>query len=184
MRGSSPSSVLFFDKPVRAVELTSEESLQVGSLLIRGVKAESDTKEKISSGRVVTICGSMKFLEEMKEAKKILEKKGYMVKVPPLIDPATLKANSEDEKDFLRIKHEMMRRHMENIRTSDAILVMNLSKGKRHNYIGVNTLLEIGAAFENGKSIFILNEPPKEMEEIWALKPNIVRGIKNLSTCF
>ena len=30
---STPSKVLLFDKPVRAVELTQEESLQVGAML-------------------------------------------------------------------------------------------------------------------------------------------------------
>jgi len=182
--GYNPSSVLSFDKPVRTIELSSEEALRVGSSLIRGVRSDVDSREE-KSYKVITICGSMKFLKEMKDAKEILEKKGYTIRVPPLINPNILKEECKDEASFLITKYEMMRRHMDNIKTSDAILVLNLSKNGLNNYIGTNTLLEIGAAFENGKAIYLLNSPPENMEELRALKPFIVHGFKNLSTkCF
>jgi hypothetical protein len=182
VRGFNPSSILFFDKAVRTIELTPEEALQVGSSLIRGVRTDVDPREQRKPTKTITICGSMKFLQEMREAKEILEKRGYTVRVPPLVDPKILKENSEDDKSFLVTKQEMMRRHIESIKDSDAILVLNHSRGDLVNYIGINTLLEIGAAFENGKAIFLLNEPSGNMEEIWALKPEIVNGFENLAT--
>jgi len=181
VEGYNPSRVLSFDKPVRTIELSPEEALRVGSSLIRGSRLDVDTREE-KSCKVITICGSMKFLKEMKDAKEILEKKGHTIRVPPLIDPNILKEECKDEAYFLRIKYEMMRRHLDNIKNSDAILVLNLSKGHLNNYIGTNTLLEIGAAFENEKEIYLLNTPPENMEELWALNPVIIHGFKNLST--
>lgn len=182
---SGPSKALFFDKSVRTVELTKEESFQVSSLLTASasVKTELNTKAKnLSDCKIITICGSMKFLKEMREIKKVLEKKGHKVKTPTLIAPSVLKQNCEDKEDFLQLKSQMMRSHMENIKSSDAVLILNGSKDMMENYIGVNTLLEIGIAFDNHIPIFFLNEAPKNIDEICAMNPKVVGGLKNLET--
>ena len=43
---NGPSSVMFFDKPVRTIELAKEESLQISSLLVGGINTETATDFK------------------------------------------------------------------------------------------------------------------------------------------
>jgi hypothetical protein len=43
---SNPSSVLFFDKPVRAVELTRKEAMRLGSSLIKGSATEATAEKR------------------------------------------------------------------------------------------------------------------------------------------
>lgn len=181
IESSGSYKTVFFDKPVRTMELTQEEALQIASLLTCGFKSGPTAKEKkLFTKKIITICGSMKFLEEMRTIRQVLEKKGHVVKTPPLIDPSILKENCRDQQDFLHIKSQMMRSHMENIKSSDAVLILNCSKDMAQNYIGVNTLLEIGIAFDNHVPIFLLNEAPKDIEEIWAMNPNVLGGLENL----
>ena len=65
---------------------------------------------------------------------------------------------------------------------SDAILVLNYDKKGIKNYIGGNTLMEIGFAHILNKKIFLLNPIPDidfYKSEIEATKPIILNG--NLS---
>ena len=60
---------------------------------------------------------------------------------------------------------------------SDAILVLNFDKRGIKNYIGGNTLMEIGFAHVNDKKIFLLNHIPAEVsyvDEIKAMVDNIL----------
>ena len=73
----------------------------------------------------------------------------------------------------------MIRRYFHLIKESDAILVLNYEKSGIKNYIGGNTLMEIGFAHVNGKKIFLLNPPPAEVsyaEEIEAMMDFVLNG--------
>ncbi|MFA6790630.1 MAG: hypothetical protein WCR65_03565, partial [Parcubacteria group bacterium] len=61
---------------------------------------------------------------------------------------------------------------------SDAILVLNFDKKGIVNYIGGNTLMEIGFAHVNGKKIFLINEVPEVSyaDEILAMYDVILNG--------
>jgi hypothetical protein len=62
---------------------------------------------------------------------------------------------------------------------ADAVLVLNLDKNGVKNYIGGNTLMEIGFAHVLNQKIFMLNpipEMPYCKTEIEAVKPIIIEG--------
>ena len=62
--------------------------------------------------------------------------------------------------------------------SSDAILVLNFDKKGIVNYIGGNTLMEIGFAHVNDKKVFLLNEVPEVSytDEILAMYDVILNG--------
>lgn len=62
---------------------------------------------------------------------------------------------------------------------ADAILVMNLDKNGIKNYVGGNTLMEIGFAHVLNQKVFLLNpipEIPYYKTEIEAVKPVVIDG--------
>jgi hypothetical protein len=62
---------------------------------------------------------------------------------------------------------------------SDAVLVLNFDKNGIKNYIGGNTLMEMGFAHVNDKKIFLLNSIPKEVsyiDEIEAMVDVVLNG--------
>ena len=65
---------------------------------------------------------------------------------------------------------------------SDAILVLNFDKRDIKNYVGGNTLMEIGFAHVNDKKIFLLNPIPEDVsyvDEIKAMVDNILEDDLN-----
>ena len=61
----------------------------------------------------------------------------------------------------------------------DAILVCNFDKKGIKNYIGGNTLMEIGFAHVNDKKVFLLNPIPKNLpysDEIEAMVDVVING--------
>jgi len=74
----------------------------------------------------ITICGSLKFIEEMKHAKAMLEKKGHKVLLP-LSAEINQDKNFWNEikqsniKKFSEMKGERMKGHNDKIKSSDAI---------------------------------------------------------------
>jgi hypothetical protein len=61
------------------------------------------------------------------------------------------------------------------------VLILNYSKKEIANYIGANTLIEMGLAFYLHKKIFLLNPIPEisYKEEILAMKPIVINGDLN-----
>jgi diphthamide synthase subunit DPH2 len=117
----------------------------------------------------ITIVGSMKFYDEFVKAKEYLEEKGHEVILP--------KKDSMPEpipKDF---KLKAMQKFNENLEKADAILVMNYTKGDKVNHIGVNSLMEIGMAFNREKKIFVLNDIPEScVHELEAINCVVMDG--------
>jgi hypothetical protein len=72
--------------------------------------------------------------------------------------------------------------HYNEIVNSDAILVLNFDKNGINNYVGGNTLMELGFAYVHGKKIFMLNPIPdmQYRAEIEAVEPIIINGDINL----
>lgn len=74
--------------------------------------------------------------------------------------------------------------HYKKIIPSDAVRVANYTKKNTPNYIGGNTLMEMGFAYVNDKTIFLLNDIPdmQYTDEIRAMYPIMLRGdITNIS---
>lgn len=137
----------------------------------------------------ITICNSARFFNKALEAKdnlEILEHeavthpmevifKGEKVPVKKFYDA---RQNDWDE-DIEKLKEDLMRDHFEKIKESDAILVLNVDKDEKKNYIGGNVLIEIGLAFALNKKVFLLNPIPEYLsytEEIKGMKPIILNG--------
>lgn len=129
----------------------------------------------------IAICASMIFTEKMLEVKKELEKLGHEAYVSDFAEHYVGK--SEKEKEELTIYHknekDAIREYWEQIQKADAILVLNYDKRGIKNYIGGNTLMEIGFAHVLNKKIFLLNpipEIPYYQSEIEAVRPVIIDG--------
>jgi len=110
----------------------------------------------------ITICGSVKFIEEMKNAKLILERGGHSILLPASAELNQDKSfwnrmKSGDITKYASMKAERMRGHFDKIKSSEAIIVLNYDKDGKKNYIGINTLMEMAVAFDCGKKIFVLN---------------------------
>jgi len=132
----------------------------------------------------ITICGSMKFAKEMIVVKNFLEGKGFKVFIGPLANRyanGKIRCRKGKEGARLKITYDLIRSHFKKIEKSDAILVLNYTKGSVRNYIGGNTLMEMGYAFYLGKKIYLLNPIPNQSytEELIAMQPIILNG--NLS---
>ncbi len=91
--------------------------------------------------KIITICGSLKFQEEIIKTAIKLELEGYTVLIPIIPITNNLSLTSEEKTILGQI-------HKERIKISDAIYVVNLN-----NYIGPSTKSEIEYAQKLNKEI-------------------------------
>lgn len=133
----------------------------------------------------ITICGSITFKKEMVDFKRKLGQLGHEAIISPVIEELASGKNPEllakIEKDHGQAKIEggYIKWYYNAIVNSDAILVLNFDKNDIKNYIGGNTLMEMGFAHVNNKKIFLLNPAPDELsykEEIKAMQPIMING--------
>lgn len=96
--------------------------------------------EKIPEFPVITICGSMRFQDEMRLAAETLTANGYIVLMPFV---ATYAGNVPSDAQKEMLDHM----HFVKIEMSSAILVIG-------DYIGVSTKKEIAIAEYTGKWVF------------------------------
>jgi len=103
----------------------------------------------------IVLCGSMNFIEKMKDISITLSAMG----VVPII-PEEDKWNKIKAEDVNEYKSKVSRDHFDKIadENTQAILVVNESKNGINNYIGANTFAEIALAFYFEKEIYVLNE--------------------------
>lgn len=115
----------------------------------------------------ITICGSSAFRKQMIEYKHKLLEMGH----EPIVHQVYEDFAAGEKQDLLeRIKHEhaavkreygFIKWYYNAILSSDAILVLNLEKNGVPNYVGGNTLMEMGFAHVHDKKIFLLNPVPE-----------------------
>ncbi len=125
----------------------------------------------------ITICGSMVFIEKMIEIKKKLEKKGFEVYYPK-ISEKKIEYNELSESEQINLKNSFIDDHINKIKKSDIVLVVNCEKNGIKNYIGANSFLEIGFGYILNKKIYLLNDFPKQdnVLEIKAMKPIVINN--------
>jgi hypothetical protein len=139
----------------------------------------------------ITICGSVAFQDKAIFIKKELEKLNHQVKMWPL-EIKNQKEQFISAKEYYKIrkkagnknewvwqkKAEAVMDHFNKVAWSEAILVLNYNKNKIKNYIGGNTLMEIGIAFYLKNKIFLLNQVPEisYKEEILGVRPIIINN--------
>jgi hypothetical protein len=88
------------------------------------------------------------------------------------------KANVAEHSE-VKLKYNFIKWWHNCIKGSDAILVCNFDKNGIKNYIGGNTLMEIGFAHVNDKKVFLLNPIPKEVsytDEIKTMVDVVLNG--------
>lgn len=91
--------------------------------------------------KIVTLCGSLKFQNEMMKIAQDMALEGYCILTPAYLTSNVI--NITDEQ-LLKLKEE----HLKRIELSDAILVVNVN-----NYIGESTNFEIEYAKKLDKEI-------------------------------
>lgn len=129
----------------------------------------------------IVIVGSMAFAEKMFEIKNKLENLGHQVFVSDFIKKYLNKSEEEikkiDQDD--KLENDAIRLYFNKIKKSDAILVLNYNRKGIKNYIGGNSLMEIGFAHVLGKKIFLINPIPKiefYQSEIEATRPVVINN--------
>lgn len=129
----------------------------------------------------IGIIGSMQYTEKMLEARDALNKIGHEAFVTDLHKNFIGKTDEEKEVIKLHQKNNMdaIREFWRAMQGADAVLVLNYDKNGIKNYIGGNTLMEIGFAHVLNQKIFLLNPIPEIQfykTEIEAVKPIIING--------
>ena len=129
----------------------------------------------------VGIIGSMQFIDKMLEVQKELSALGHVAFMTHLHKGMEGKSDEEIEKIKLHQKYNMdaIRVFWNEMQGADAVLALNFDKNGIKNYIGGNTLMEIGFAHVLNQKIFLYNQIPEipfYKTEIEAVKPTIING--------
>ena len=77
--------------------------------------------------KTITICGSMQFVEQMKQLRQELQSKGYEVYIPDDGEEG-VSYDELEEAEQIALKGRFIDSHLDYIRESDAILVANFVK--------------------------------------------------------
>ena len=129
----------------------------------------------------IVICGSRHYAEQQIEARDKLIKMGHEAYITVFARLMAGKSYEEKERMKLHQKNDLdaIREYWNLMQGADAILVVNMDKHGIPNYIGGNTLMEIGFAHVLNQKIFLLNPIPNILyykTEIEAVKPIILNG--------
>jgi len=129
----------------------------------------------------VGIIGSMQFTDKMVEVRDALISRGHNAFVTDLHKAMAGKNQEEIEeiKLYQKFNQDAIREFWNSMQGADAVLVLNYDKNGIKNYIGGNTLMEIGFAHVLNQKIFLLNpipEMPYCKSEIEAVKPIVING--------
>jgi nucleoside 2-deoxyribosyltransferase len=129
----------------------------------------------------IIICASLSALQEILNTQKTLEQMGHQVETPEGAKHESLRPKAGDgdsEKADIKIVHDLIRGYYEKIKHCDAVLVVNADKKEIKNYIGGNTLLEMGFAHVLNKKLYCLNPLPElsYTSELAAMQPIILNG--------
>ncbi len=133
----------------------------------------------------ITICGSVKFADKLVDIYRQLEKLGH----EPVMHEDMFGIADGTAKELIdgigldhsevKKKHNFIKLWYNLICGSGAILVCNFDKNGIKNYIGGNTLMEIGFAHVNDKKVFLLNPIPDGVpyvDEIKAMADLVIEG--------
>lgn len=129
----------------------------------------------------IGVIGSMQFIDKMVEISDNLCKMGHDAFLTSLYKSLVDKNEDEIEEIKLYQKYNMdaIREFWRNMQDADAVLVVNPDKNGIKNYIGANTLMEIGFAHVLNQKIFMLNPIPDISyckTELKTVKPIIINN--------
>lgn len=125
----------------------------------------------------IVICGSSTFMDKMVEYRDLLSHLGHEPIIHPDYEAFVKGEKMEIWSQVTGGEHHIVKRaqgyikwYYNAIYESDAILVLNFDKRGIKNYIGGNTLMEIGFAHVNDKKVFLLNDIPEEVSYVDEIK--------------
>ena len=125
----------------------------------------------------ITLCGSIKFADKLVEIYHELEKLGHqpamhgdMFKVADGTAPEIEEMKNGAEHYEIKRKYGYIKWWHDSIKKSDAVLICNFDKNGIKDYIGGNTLIEIGFAHVNDKKVFLLNNIPESLSYLDEIK--------------
>jgi len=123
----------------------------------------------------------MQYTEKMLEVASQLKGLGHEAFLTDLHKNLVGKTDEEKEKIKLHQKYNMdaIRVFWRAMQGADAVLVLNYDKNGIKNYIGGNTLMEMGFAHVLDQKIFMMNPIPEidfYKTEIEAMAPIIING--------
>ena len=129
----------------------------------------------------IGIISSMQFLDKMLEVRSSLKALGHDAFITDLYESLIGKNHDEVEKikAYQKKNKDAIRVFWRQMQDADAVLVLNFDKGRIKNYIGGNTLMEIGFAHVLNQKVFMWNpipEMPYCKSEIEAVNPIIING--------
>ncbi len=131
----------------------------------------------------IVISGSIAHIDSIKNCENELQNTGHEVYIPDENGGKLLAKAEYRSAKYFDIKNQMINQHIEQIRESDALLVVNEPKNGVDGYIGANTLMEMCAAMIFQIPIFVLHAPDASQnsyDEIMGMKPRILNGNLNL----
>ncbi|MFA4873238.1 MAG: hypothetical protein WC659_04870 [Patescibacteria group bacterium] len=133
----------------------------------------------------IVLCASMSFAKEVTETALALERAGHNV-LRPLSHELWLEhgmeKGKEGELEFMR-EYDLMRKHYEHMKRTDALVVLNYEKRGTPGYIGGGVLMEMGFAHVLHKPIYLLQPLPEApyRDEIEVMNPILLHGnLKNI----
>lgn len=137
----------------------------------------------------ITLCGSVKFADKLVEIYKKLEEMGHepkmhegMFRVADGTAPEIEEIKNGAEDSDIKKKYGYIKWWHNSIINSDAVLICNFDKNNIKNYVGGNTLIEMGFAHVSDKKVFLLNFMPEGLsyvEEIKAMTDVVLNGDLN-----
>ena len=133
----------------------------------------------------IGIIGSMHHSEKMLEIAEQLKQLGHEPHLSKFVNNFVNKNDVEKENIKLEQKYnqDAIREFWKIMQRTDAVLVVNLDRKGIKNYIGGNTLMEMGFAHVLNQKIFLYNPPPNiefYETEIRAMRPVVINGDLNL----
>lgn len=129
----------------------------------------------------IGIIASMHLAEQMLDVREKLRSMGHDAYCTGFTE--SFIGKTDDEKQSLKVHQQYhqdaIRDFWNDMQNGDAVLVLNLDRKGIKNYIGGNTLMEIGFAHVLNQKIFLYNPVPDiefYKSEIEAVKPVIING--------
>ncbi|MGD0477791.1 MAG: hypothetical protein ABSB29_06470 [Nitrososphaerales archaeon] len=123
-----------------------------------------------TSAKTVVICSSMEFIPEIRKWRALLNRLGYRVFTPHLVDHRKARKTYEE---ILALKQQDALRHFHRIRDANLVLVLNYDNHGIRNYVGGAVFAEIAVATFLKKPVYLVNPIPEGMpftEELQAWK--------------
>ena len=128
----------------------------------------------------IFIACSKHHYHKVNEVKEKLEHSGHIITIPYSFDDpmAELRLLETDKKAHIEWVAKAWDDSEERIKENDAMLILNINKNGKENYIGGATFTEMFMAYRMKKKIFLFNDIPECIlsDEIKGMNPTIING--------